>query len=96
MVMTIFHASTKADALAHCSSTCGEGTRTRTRTCPGPVSCIGDSTQSDNCPDNPPCDSKSSGGLSGGVIPGIITGIIVVLVAVGGVIFKVKYLTKIQ
>ena len=78
-----------------CSSTCGEGTRTRTRTCPGPVSCIGDSTQSDNCPDNPPCDSKSSGGLSGGVIAGII-GIIVVLGAVGGVIFKAKYLIKIQ
>ena len=48
-----------------------------------------------NAPTNAPT-SKSSGGLSGGVIPGIITGIVVVLVAVGGVIFKVKYLTKIQ
>merc|ERR1711862_846932 len=41
-----------------CSSTCGEGTRTRTRTCPVLDGCKGDSTESDNCPDNLPCDSK--------------------------------------
>ena len=41
-----------------CSTPCGEGTRTRTRKCPGPNECIGNSTQSEPCLDNPKCTSK--------------------------------------
>ena len=38
-----------------CSTTCGEGTRTRRRNCLGPHDCDGRSTQSELCPDNPKC-----------------------------------------
>ena len=36
-----------------CSTTCGEGTRTRTRNCLGPYECVGSATQSELC--NSPC-----------------------------------------
>ena len=38
-----------------CSTTCGEGTRTRTRTCPGPYECIGEDIETVTCPNNPTC-----------------------------------------
>jgi len=37
------------------STTCGEGTRTRTRTCPGPYECIGEDSETVTCPNNPTC-----------------------------------------
>ena len=43
-----------------CSVTCGTGTRSRSRTCPGPHQCQGDTTESDTCPDNPTCYSEFS------------------------------------
>ena len=43
-----------------CSVTCGSGTRSRSRTCPGPHQCQGDTTESDTCPDNPTCYSEFS------------------------------------
>ena len=38
-----------------CSTTCGEGTRTRRRNCPGPYECAGRATELDICPENPKC-----------------------------------------
>ncbi|XP_045484557.1 hemicentin-1 isoform X2 [Pieris rapae] len=43
-----------------CSSRCGSGTQTRTRTCKGRVSCSGDNVQIRKCPRLPPCRTSSS------------------------------------
>ena len=47
-----------------CTTSCGDGVRTKTRTCSNPapafggLDCEGDDTMSDNCPDNSPCPGK--------------------------------------
>ncbi|CAF4952593.1 unnamed protein product [Pieris macdunnoughi] len=43
-----------------CSSRCGSGTQTRTRTCKGRASCSGDNVQIRKCPSLPPCRTSSS------------------------------------
>ena len=46
-------------AWSACSITCGDGgTRTRSRTCPGPYECLGSSTETGTCTNNPACTSK--------------------------------------
>ena len=40
---------------SECSTTCGKGTRNRTRTCQGPFECKGEDTETEACPNNPPC-----------------------------------------
>ena len=42
-----------------CSTTCGEGTRNRTRKCVAPYECIGSVTQFKPCADNPTCTNFS-------------------------------------
>lgn len=47
-----------------CSQTCGDGTQYRTRTCTNPTpvgdgaDCVGDSSESQACQDDPVCPSK--------------------------------------
>ena len=43
-----------------CSTTCGAGTRSRSRTCPIANECAGDAQEQDNCPDNLECPSTST------------------------------------
>ena len=41
-----------------CSTTCSDGTRSRTRTCPGPYECVGVTTESETCSNQATCYSK--------------------------------------
>ena len=45
---------------SECSTTCGKGTRNRTRTCQGPFECIGEDTETEACPNNPTCTTIRS------------------------------------
>ena len=41
-----------------CSTTCSDGTRSRTRTCPGPYQCVGATTETETCSTQATCYSK--------------------------------------
>ncbi|XP_078656418.1 receptor-type tyrosine-protein phosphatase epsilon-like [Branchiostoma floridae x Branchiostoma belcheri] len=70
-----------------CSVSCGNGTRTRTRTCDNPSpayggrDCEGAASETQTCPDQPACPTGPSVGLIAGAAGGSVA-VILVLVAV--------------